>query len=94
MKKIGIIGNGFVGSAVYFGFSPQTNCDADVKIFDTDPIKSTHSLEDTVNDSDFIFLSVPSNSNKTVWVNLFTCFKSPCSNANHRLETQTSFDQW
>ncbi len=42
----------------------------------------------------FIFLSVPSNSNKTVWVNLFTCFKSPCSNANHRLETQTSFDQW
>ena len=42
----------------------------------------------------FVFLNVPSNSNKTVWVNLFTCFKSPCSNANHRLETQTSFDQW
>ena len=63
MKKIGIIGNGFVGSAVYFGFSPQTNCDADVKIFDTDPIKSTHSLDDTVNDSDFIFLSVPTPSN-------------------------------
>tara|TARA_B100001250_G_scaffold334026_1_gene299789 strand:+ start:1244 stop:1765 length:522 start_codon:yes stop_codon:yes gene_type:complete len=42
----------------------------------------------------FVFLSVPSNSNKKVWVNLFTCFKYPCSNANHRLETQTSFDQW
>ena len=42
----------------------------------------------------FVFLQVPSNSNKKVWVNLFTCFKSPCSNANHRLETQTSFDQW
>ena len=42
----------------------------------------------------FVFLQVPSNSNKKVWVNLFTCFKSPCSNVNHRLETQTSFDQW
>ena len=61
--KIGIIGNGFVGSAVYFGFSPQTNCDADVKIYDRDPIKSTHSLETTVNDSEYIFLSVPTPSN-------------------------------
>ena len=42
----------------------------------------------------FVFLSVPSNSNRKVWVNLFTCFKSPCSNANYRLETQTSFNQW
>ena len=42
----------------------------------------------------FVFLNVPSNKRKQVWVNLFTCFKSPCSNANHRLETQTSFDQW
>ena len=42
----------------------------------------------------FVYLQVPSNSNKKVWVNLFTCFKSPCSNVNHRLETQTSFDQW
>tara|TARA_Y100000389_G_C17163524_1_gene365583 strand:+ start:41 stop:574 length:534 start_codon:yes stop_codon:yes gene_type:complete len=42
----------------------------------------------------FVFLSVPSNSNKKVWVNLFTCFKSPCNNENHRLETQISFDQW
>ena len=29
--KIGIFGRGFVGSAVEFGFSPQTGCDADVK---------------------------------------------------------------
>ena len=30
--KIGIVGNGFVGSSVAFGFSPQTGCDAEVKI--------------------------------------------------------------
>ena len=32
--NIGIIGNGFVGSSVAFGFSPQTGCDAEVKIYD------------------------------------------------------------
>ena len=34
--KIGIIGRGFVDSAVEFGFSPQTGCDADVKVYDKD----------------------------------------------------------
>ena len=42
----------------------------------------------------FVFLSVPSNSNKQVWVNLFTCFKQPCTDAKNRQETQISFDQW
>jgi len=63
MKKIGIIGRGFVGSAVEFGFSAQTGCDAQVKVYDKDPSKSIHTLDDTINDSDFIFLSVPTPSN-------------------------------
>jgi nucleotide sugar dehydrogenase len=63
MKKIGIIGRGFVGSAVEFGFSAQTGCDAEVRIYDKNPTKSTHTLEETVNKSDFIFLSVPTPSN-------------------------------
>jgi nucleotide sugar dehydrogenase len=63
MKKIGIIGRGFVGSAVEFGFSAQTGCDAQVKVYDKDPSKSLHTLEETVNGSDFIFLSVPTPSN-------------------------------
>jgi nucleotide sugar dehydrogenase len=63
MKKIGIVGRGFVGSAVEFGFSAQTGCDAQVKIYDKDPLKSIHTLEETVNKSDFIFLSVPTPSN-------------------------------
>ena len=63
MKTIGIVGNGFVGSSVAFGFSPQCGCDgADVKIYDKDEFKSTHSLSDTL-DSDFIFVSVPTPSN-------------------------------
>ena len=64
MKRIGIIGRGFVGSAVEFGFSPQTGCNAVVKIYDKDPSKSLHTLEETVNKSDFIFLSVPTPSNQ------------------------------
>ena len=63
MKKIGIIGRGFVGSAVEFGFSAQTGCDAEVRIFDKDSSKSIHTLSETVNKSDFIFLSVPTPSN-------------------------------
>ena len=63
MKKIGIIGRGFVGSAVEFGFSAQTGCDAEVRIYDKNPTKSVNTLEETVNESDFIFLSVPTPSN-------------------------------
>jgi nucleotide sugar dehydrogenase len=63
MKKIGIIGRGFVGSAVEFGFSAQTGCDAVVKVYDKNPSKSIHTLSETVNKSDFIFLSVPTPSN-------------------------------
>jgi len=63
MYKIGIIGRGFVGSAVEFGFSAQTGCDAEVKVYDKDSSKSLHTLDETVNDSDFIFLSVPTPSN-------------------------------
>jgi len=53
--KIGIVGNGFVGSSIASGFSLHF----EVKIFDVNPQRSTHSLDDTVNDSDVIFLSVP-----------------------------------
>ena len=63
MKKIGIIGRGFVGAAVEFGFSAQTNCDAIVKVYDKDPLKTIHTLKETINESDFIFVSVPTPSN-------------------------------
>ena len=63
MKRIGVIGRGFVGTAVEYGFSPQTGCDAELRSYDKDPAKSTHTLDDTVNNSDVIFVSVPTPSN-------------------------------
>ncbi len=70
VPRIGIIGKGFVGSAVQFGFSPNTGCDAEVRVYDKDPSKSVNTLEDTVNESDFIFLSVPTPSNKDGSINI------------------------
>jgi len=61
-QKIGIVGNGFVGSAVRYGFSPNVGCDAEVKVYDKDPNKSTDKLSDVI-ESDIIFLSVPTPSN-------------------------------
>ena len=68
--KIGIIGRGFVGSAVKFGFSPNVGCDAETKVFDVDPQKSTHSVNEVVNDSDFVFISVPTPSDKNGKIDL------------------------
>jgi len=62
--RIGIIGKGFVGTAVAHGFSNQTGFGASIKIYDKDPVKSIDSLNETVNESDFIFLSVPTPSKK------------------------------
>ena len=68
--KIGIIGRGFVGSAVQFGFSAATGCDAEVKVYDKDPNRSLNTLDEVVNESDFIFLSVPTPANLDGSVNL------------------------
>ena len=62
MYKIGIVGRGFVGSAVEFGFSPQTGCDCKIFAYDKIKSKSLNSLEDVVCYSDIIFLSVPTPS--------------------------------
>lgn len=71
MKNIGIIGKGFVGSAVEFGFSAQTGCSGiTLRIYDKDPLKKVNSLEETVNESDIIFLSVPTPSNQDGSINL------------------------
>ena len=65
-QKIGIIGNGFVGNSIAFGFSPTH----EIRVHDKDPSKSLCSLEETVNESDIIFLSVPTPSNKDGSMNL------------------------
>ena len=69
--NIGIIGFGFVGSSVAYGFSPQTGFDrAELRVYDKDPARSTHSLKDVLQNSDYIFLSVPTPSNVDGSINL------------------------
>ena len=63
-KRIGIIGNGFVGTAVQYGFSPNVGVDAEVRVYDKVPTKSTHTLDEVVNESDFVFVSVPTPTNE------------------------------
>ena len=70
MKKIGIIGKGFVGSAVAHGFSEAAGYHAEIKIFDKDPLRSTNSLEELVTSSEIVFISVPTPSNKDGSINL------------------------
>ena len=43
MYKIGIIGKGFVGSAVAHGFSESVGYKAEIRIHDKDPSKSQNS---------------------------------------------------
>ncbi len=56
MKNIGIIGNGFVGSAILHGFILHTN---DIRVYDKNKNLSTHSLYRTVASSDIIFVCLP-----------------------------------
>ena len=60
IKAVGVIGNGFVGQAIGFGFVPVLP----VHVHDKDPLRSMNSLEETVNGSDNIFVSVPTPMNK------------------------------
>ena len=52
--KVGTCGMGFVGGAVFRGFNLYTQ----VKGYDIDPKKATHSLEEVAN-CDFVFIAVP-----------------------------------
>ena len=58
-KKIGILGNGFVGEAQAFAFSTI----ADTFVFDTDKMRSKDSLE-KVHNADFVFVCVPTPMNR------------------------------
>ena len=77
--KIGIIGKGFVGSAVAHGFSHQTSYGANIKIYDSNPERSQNSLDETVNESQFIFLSVPTPSDSKGNMDLSIVESALCS---------------
>lgn len=69
-NRIGIIGKGFVGSAVAHGFSDQTGYSTEIRIYDKNPARSYNTLESVINDSDFIFLSVPTPASNTGEIDL------------------------
>lgn len=52
--KVGIIGSGFVGESQAYAFSPV----ADVKIFDINPVKATHTLLEVLSQY-YIFVCLP-----------------------------------
>lgn len=53
--KIGIVGKGFVGGAMYENFKDYY----DVNVYDTDPTKRTQELNELVKSSQIIFICVP-----------------------------------
>ena len=52
--KVGILGYGFVGESQAYAFAPI----ADVKIFDIDKTKATHTIDEVL-EQDFIFVCIP-----------------------------------
>ena len=62
MNNIGIIGYGFVGKAVKEGFSTTSGVNYSIRIYDKNPHLQTHDLNDVVNKSNFVFISVPTPS--------------------------------
>ncbi len=64
--NLGIIGNGFVGNAIAHAFIPYMT----VRIFDKDPEKSMNKLEEVVNNSDVVFVCVPTPMRKDGTIDL------------------------
>ena len=58
MYNIGIIGNGFVGSAIASGFALHAN----VFVYDTNPKKTINTFEEVIG-CEFIFIAVPTPMN-------------------------------
>mgnify|MGYP003647806668 CR=1 FL=1 len=58
-KKIGIIGNGFVGNSIAFGFSPTH----EIRVHDKDPKRNLNTIEEVL-ECNFIFVAVPTPMNE------------------------------
>jgi len=56
---IGIVGFGFVGKAIHHGFAQTT----DFRIHDVNPLECVNTFEETLTQSDIIFICVPTPTN-------------------------------
>lgn len=84
MKNIGIIGKGFVGSAVSHAFSEGVGYKAVIRTYDINTNLCSHTLEETASKSDFLFVSVPTPTNKDGSINL-NILKECINNISHAL---------
>jgi UDPglucose 6-dehydrogenase len=57
--KIGIIGNGFVGNSIAFGFSPTH----EIRVHDKDPKRNLNTMEEVL-ECEYIFVAVPTPMNE------------------------------
>ena len=87
--NIGIIGFGFVGAAVAHGFSAPTGYKSTVRIYDIDKSKSNSSLEEVVNQSQIVFISVPTPAKKdgTMHLDILESCLEEVSKASNNMET-------
>jgi len=83
--KIGIIGKGFVGNAIFQGLNHYY----DLKVYDVDSRKSTHTFED-VSNSDLVFLSVPTPMHKDTGECDLSYIESVFKKVNETPEKNTS----
>jgi len=58
-NKIGIIGNGFVGNSMAFGFSPTH----EIRVHDKDPKRNLNTIEEVL-ECEYIFVAVPTPMNE------------------------------
>jgi len=78
MQKVGIIGNGFVGNSIAFGFSPTH----EVRVHDKDEKRNLNSLEQVL-ECDFVFIAVPTPMNEDGSINLSIVEKALVEVAEH-----------
>jgi len=83
MKKIGIIGNGFVGNSIAFGFSPTH----EIRIHDKDPKRNMNTIEEVL-ECDYVFVAVPTPMDEKGAISLDIVFKalSEVYNKNKRTD--------
>ncbi|OGE34432.1 hypothetical protein A3C32_03735 [Candidatus Daviesbacteria bacterium RIFCSPHIGHO2_02_FULL_41_14] len=56
---IGIVGNGYVGGAMAYGFTEVSKGRDRIRVYDANPRRSLHPFRETIEASDFIFVCLP-----------------------------------
>ena len=82
-KKIGIIGNGFVGNSIAFGFSPTH----EIRIHDKDPKRNLNTIEEVL-ECDYVFVAVqtPMDDKGVISLDIVTAALGEVYQKNKRID--------